>query len=66
MTRTDFERGLHHYLAREFEEARESFQTVLAINPGDRAARLYLDRSQFFAQHGTPPDWEGVEIIDHK
>ncbi|MCR9141947.1 MAG: adenylate/guanylate cyclase domain-containing protein [bacterium] len=66
MTRTDFERGLSHYLARDFEAACESFHTVLALNPGDRAARLYLDRSEFYAEHGTPPDWEGVEVIDQK
>ncbi len=66
LTRTDFERGLSYYLERNFEAACESFQTVLALNPGDRAARLYLDRSEFYAEHGTPPDWEGVEVIDQK
>lgn len=66
MTRTDFERGLSHYLVRNFEDACESFHTVLTLNPQDRAARLYLDRSEFYAKHGTPPDWEGVEVIDQK
>jgi hypothetical protein len=58
--------SLGYVLERRFEAACESFHTVLALNPTDRAARLYLERSEFYAQHGTPPDREGVQVLDQK
>ncbi|MCB1324395.1 MAG: adenylate/guanylate cyclase domain-containing protein [Spirochaetales bacterium] len=66
MTRPDFEKGLSAYLARDFESAKLFFQKVVAENPQDLAARMYLHRSGHYARHGAPPDWEAVIHLDRK
>ena len=45
-TRTVFEQGIVLYHAQEFHEAKDAFQTVLAQNPEDGAAKFYLQRCQ--------------------
>jgi adenylate cyclase len=65
-TKADFEQGLHHYFAKEFTEASVCFNNVLKVNPEDRTARLYLERSAQFMVRGVPEDWEGVEAMESK
>ncbi len=65
-TTTEFEQGLQHYFAREFLEAATCFKQVLAVNPDDKTAQLYLERSAQFMVRGVPDDWQGIEIMDSK
>jgi hypothetical protein len=65
-TNNDFEKGLLFYHNREFAEAKLHFEQVLQQNPGDSAAQLYLKRTTYFLEYGTPPDWEGIEAINEK
>jgi adenylate cyclase len=46
-----FEEGVYSYLLGEFTKAEKLFQEVININPSDKAARLYLERSQYFMKH---------------
>jgi adenylate cyclase len=65
-SKTDFEQGLHHYFAREFIEAAACFKKVLTVNPDDKTAKLYLERSAQFMVQGVPDDWQGVETMGSK
>ncbi|MCG3207508.1 MAG: Chemotaxis response regulator protein-glutamate methylesterase [Anaerolineae bacterium] len=65
-TLTHFEKGLLHYHSREFDAAKARFARVIAANPADKAADLYLKRSEHFARYGVPPDWEGITALTEK
>ena len=45
-TKTDFEKGLHHFWSNEFSEAIESFQRVIDIFPSDIATLHFLELAQ--------------------
>ena len=65
-TKDDFEMGLISYFERQFAESVGLFKKVLDINPDDKTARLYLERSAQFVVQGVDKDWEGIEIMDEK
>jgi two-component system sensor histidine kinase ChiS len=65
-TRPDFEMALLHYHSQEFKEAKGFFENVLAVDPTDNAASLYLRRVNNFTEYGVPVDWEGVESLTEK
>ena len=65
-TQPDFEKGLLHYHSQEFTEAIGCFNQVLALDPRDKAAQLYLRRANNFIEYGVPVDWEGVEALTEK
>lgn len=65
-TKIDFEDGLYQYFDKDFESASQLFAKVLAMNPNDKAAQLYLERSNQYQKEGIPGDWDGVELIDRK
>jgi two-component system sensor histidine kinase ChiS len=65
-TQTDFEDGLSLYYDKRFSEASVQFNRVLQINPEDRAARSYLERSAQYMVSGVPEDWMGVETLTKK
>lgn len=61
-----FRDGLALYRRRRFADAAAAFREVLALNPADRAAALYIERSEYFGR--TPPrdDWDGVWVMEEK
>ncbi len=65
-TKSDFEEGLSLYFDKKFAEAATPFNKVLEVNPGDKTAKLYLERSAQFMVQGVPDDWEGVEAVETK
>lgn len=65
-TRALFEQAVSLYGAQDFLQAVQVLEKVLAVNPADGAARLYLERSKYYAAHGVPLDWEGVEEMKSK
>ena len=65
-TREDFERGIELYNKRQFTEASVEFNRVLSVNPKDKAARIYLERSARHMVHAPPEDWDGVETLTEK
>jgi two-component system sensor histidine kinase ChiS len=65
-TLSDFEKGLLHYYSEEFGEALHYFEHVLSMDPDDRAALLYSRWSRYYAAHGVPSDWSGVEMFVEK
>lgn len=65
-TKANFEQGLNRYFEKEFAEAAVFFKNVLKVNPNDKTAKLYLERSAQFMVQGVPEDWEGVEAVESK
>ncbi|MCG3191042.1 MAG: Sensor histidine kinase RcsC [Thermoanaerobaculia bacterium] len=65
-TRADFEQALACYLAGRMRDAMPLFQSVLARDGNDRAARMYLERSAQLERNGIPEGWTGVEAMDTK
>jgi adenylate cyclase len=59
-TQPEFERGLGEYRQGEFERAKDYFHQVLAVNPVDKTAELYVNRINFFLNQGKPDNWDGV------
>jgi hypothetical protein len=64
--REDFAAGLAAYRAGEFAAARLSFQAVCERDPGDLAARAYLQQAERYEREGAPPGWDGVEVLAEK
>lgn len=56
-TKSLFENSLKNYLQEDFVKAKEGFKEVLEQNPFDRAADLYLEKSEHYSIHGLPPEW---------
>ena len=65
-TRAEFEKGLFHYHEREFPEALCHFKQILNVDPGDKAAKLYLKQTQQYLKYGVPTEWDGVEVLTEK
>lgn len=66
VTRDDFEQGIYFYHNKQFAEAIDKFMGVLEKHPGDKAAQIYLQRSEYYEAHGVPLDWMGVETLSMK
>jgi two-component system sensor histidine kinase ChiS len=65
-TQGDFEAGLSHYQTQAFAAAQATFAAVLAANPHDQAATLYLARVERLRREGVPPHWNGVWTLTEK
>lgn len=65
-TQLDFERGLEHYRRHEFRAAKTNFYQVLAVNPEDKTAALYLERVNHLIEKGVPENWSGVWTLTQK
>jgi adenylate cyclase len=61
-----FRDALAKYRRRQFGPARLLFEEVLAINPDDKAARLYVKRCDLLAASPPPEDWAGVWVMESK
>ena len=53
-------------LRAELREGGGYFSDVLAIFPGDPAARMLGGRSRLYAKTPPPSSWDGVEVMTHK
>jgi two-component system sensor histidine kinase ChiS len=65
-TRADFETGLQHFKRGEFVAAQALFAHVLQQHSHDSAAAYYREQAKFYCMRGTPPDWDGVEMLLEK
>jgi signal transduction histidine kinase/class 3 adenylate cyclase/ActR/RegA family two-component response regulator len=65
-TQTNFEQAVVVYHQQNFVQSQQMFQAVLAINPVDKAAKLYYDRCAKYLKSGIPEGWTGIEAMDEK
>ena len=60
-TKTAFETSLLLYSQKKFIQANRIFKEILQINPQDRAAKLYIERCEYYQEHGVPEEWSRME-----
>lgn len=61
-----FRHGVINYRKQKWAAARQSFQEVLALHPGDKAAAMYIERCDRLEAEPPPEDWDGVYIMQSK
>lgn len=61
-----FRDGLGKYRKRDFAGAAKLFEQVLALNPADKAAKLYVERCARLAGETLPEGWDGVWTMETK
>jgi signal transduction histidine kinase/class 3 adenylate cyclase/ActR/RegA family two-component response regulator len=64
--KTKFEQAIVIYNCQDFREAIKMFEEVLAMNPHDKAAILYIKRCQHYQQYGVEEGWKSVTDLDFK
>jgi adenylate cyclase len=61
-----FRDALAKYRGRDFGGAKALFGKVLALNPADEGAKLYVGRCERLIEDPPPQDWTGVWVMDSK
>ncbi|EDN70419.1 adenylate/guanylate cyclase [Beggiatoa sp. PS] len=61
-----FSNSIETYYQKQFKPALEQFKQLMIELPQDKAAQFYLERCEYYIQHGIPEDWEGIEALDQK
>jgi adenylate cyclase len=61
-----FTRGHAAYRQREWNNARQIFEAVLARWPGDGPAHVFLSRCEQYLAEAPEADWDGVYEMKHK
>lgn len=62
-TLTAFETGIAHCFNRAFEQAILVFESVLAQNPSDKTAQLFLKKAKGLMEMGTEANCTGIELV---
>ncbi len=65
-TKSRFEAAVMAYNRQDFVGAQPVFTGILATNPQDQAAMLYVKRCQQYLEYGVPVGWDGVTDLDFK
>lgn len=61
-----FRNALSKYRQRHWEDAIHLLEEVLALNPNDKPAKLYIERSRYFIDNPPGDDWNGVWVMESK
>ncbi|MEG4443236.1 ATP-binding protein [Microcoleus sp. AT9_B5] len=65
-TAAEFQLGLEFYFDRKFSKAQKIFKDICEINPQDKLAAIYCQRSLKNRMYGVPEGWSGIEALDEK
>ncbi|MBD0336640.1 MAG: HAMP domain-containing protein [Cyanobacteria bacterium Co-bin13] len=65
-TLSEFELGLKEYFSHNLSAAQTCFQNVLAADPSDATAKLYLERINQTITQEIPDPWDGVWSFSQK
>jgi len=60
-SKKEFSKAVQLFKDKDFEKAKEAFEEVIKINPGDLAATRYIERCERLIDAGSPEDWDGIE-----
>ncbi len=61
-----FEEGLALYRQSRWNAAVRAFESALALHPGDKLSRMYVDRCLYLLENPPLPDWDGVWVMKEK
>lgn len=61
-----FRNALTKYRQRKWQDATRLLNEVLALNPDDKAAKLYIERCRYFTDNPPGDDWDGVWVMESK
>jgi adenylate cyclase len=61
-----FNAGINFYRQRQWEDALQTFQSILEIQPKDGPAALYVERCRSMLETPPDPDWDGVTVMEAK
>lgn len=65
-TRSTYDQGIEYYRQQKFDQARSCFESVVEANPGDKTARLYVDRVVELLDRGVPENWTDAWAFSEK
>jgi len=65
-THPHFTEAMNYYKEQQFETALQAFQTVIAIDPDDRTASLFMENTMKYLKNGVPENWSGAEEMASK
>ncbi len=65
-TQANFKQGIDCYRDRAVTDAKTCFEQVLAVNPLDKTAKLYLERVEGLLEHGVPENWNEAWAFSDK
>ncbi|MEI6427676.1 MAG: adenylate/guanylate cyclase domain-containing protein [Pseudanabaena sp. ELA607] len=66
-TQADFAQGIAYYRqADRIAQSQSYFERVLAVNPHDLTAQLYLQRVTHLVNQGVPDNWQGIWTFTEK
>ncbi|MBN1373125.1 MAG: hypothetical protein JW987_14395 [Anaerolineaceae bacterium] len=65
-TRADFEQGVALFAQGKLREAGLAFDRVLAQDPSDKTARVYLEQCADRVDRPLPSDWNGAIVMESK
>jgi len=61
-----FRNALTKYRQRKWQDATRLLNEVLALNPDDKPAKLYIERCRYFIDNPPGDDWDGVWVMESK
>ncbi|HEX8964359.1 MAG TPA: GAF domain-containing protein [Rhodocyclaceae bacterium] len=61
-----FKAGLAQYRQQRWNDAAARFNEVLALNPNDKAAKMYVERCRHLADNPPGDAWDGVWVMESK
>lgn len=65
-TQVLFDEAYRLYCQKKFPQSKQSFLAVLDKNPEDRVAEVYINRCEYYKEHGVPKEWSGIESLSVK
>ncbi len=65
-TDVEMAHAIELFRARQWQQASQAAQGILALTPGDGPAQTLLDHATFFARKPPPADWDGAWTLTGK
>ncbi|MGM0547222.1 MAG: CHASE2 domain-containing protein [Bacteroidota bacterium] len=63
---TVYQKGLDHYLDKQWDKAINQFQNTLVLKPNDGPSQTYIERCKKFKKDPPQKDWDGVFHLQTK
>lgn len=65
-TLSHFKEAMIYYQDQRFENAIQSFQFIIANDPDDLTANLFMENALKYLKEGVPENWTGAQEMMHK